>query len=86
MYVMYYTLMFWCLQLVWILIKTNHPCLRVGCHSANTHGTTRLYDVKQSENTSRLNNRARAAQPSQFNTLVVPVHIAQFFHKSHQTD
>jgi hypothetical protein len=30
MYVMYYALILWCWQLVWILVKTNHPCLRVG--------------------------------------------------------
>jgi hypothetical protein len=33
MYVMYYALMLQCWQLVWILIKTNHTWLRVGCHS-----------------------------------------------------
>jgi hypothetical protein len=31
MYVMYYTSMLRCWQLVRILVKTNHPCLRVGC-------------------------------------------------------
>jgi hypothetical protein len=33
MYVMYYASMLWCWQLVGILVRTNHPCLRVGCHS-----------------------------------------------------
>jgi hypothetical protein len=33
MYVMYYASILWCWQLVMILIKTNHPCLRVGHHS-----------------------------------------------------
>jgi hypothetical protein len=30
MYVLYYASMFRCCQLVWILVMTNHPCLRVG--------------------------------------------------------
>jgi hypothetical protein len=33
MYVLYYVLMLRCWQLVWILVRTNHPCLGVGCHS-----------------------------------------------------
>jgi hypothetical protein len=33
MYVMYYASMLRCWQLVWILVKTNHPYLRVGRHS-----------------------------------------------------
>jgi hypothetical protein len=33
MYVMYYASMLRCWQLVWILVRTNHPCLRVGCHT-----------------------------------------------------
>jgi hypothetical protein len=33
MYVMYYTSMLRCWQLVRILVMTNHPYLRVGCHS-----------------------------------------------------
>jgi hypothetical protein len=33
MYVMYYAPMLWCWQLIRFLIKTNHPCLRVGHHS-----------------------------------------------------
>jgi hypothetical protein len=36
MYVMYYASMLRYWQLVWILFRTNHPCLRVGCH--NRHG------------------------------------------------
>jgi hypothetical protein len=32
MYVMNYASMLRCWQLIWILVKTNHPCLRVGCH------------------------------------------------------
>jgi hypothetical protein len=32
MYVMYYVSMFRCWQLIRILVKTNHPCLRVGRH------------------------------------------------------
>jgi hypothetical protein len=37
MYVMYYVSMLRCSQLVWILVRTNHPCLRVGCHSLCLH-------------------------------------------------
>jgi hypothetical protein len=33
MYVMYYASMLRCWQLIRIMIKTNHPCLRVGHHS-----------------------------------------------------
>jgi hypothetical protein len=33
MYVMYYMPLLWWWQLVMILIKTNHPSLRVGCHN-----------------------------------------------------
>jgi hypothetical protein len=35
MYAMYYAPMFQCWQLVRILVRTNHPCLRVGHHSSN---------------------------------------------------
>jgi hypothetical protein len=30
---MYYASTLWCWHLVWILIRTDHPCLGVGCHS-----------------------------------------------------
>jgi hypothetical protein len=33
MYVLYYTSMLWCWHLVWILVRTDHPCLGVGCHT-----------------------------------------------------
>jgi hypothetical protein len=33
MYAMYYASMLRCYQLIRILVRTNHPCLRVGCHS-----------------------------------------------------
>jgi hypothetical protein len=33
MYVMYYVSMIRCWQLVRILVRTNHPCLRVGHYS-----------------------------------------------------
>jgi hypothetical protein len=32
MYVLYYVSMLRYWHLIWILIMTNHPCLRVGCH------------------------------------------------------
>jgi hypothetical protein len=39
MYVMYYVPMLQCWQLIRILVRTNHPCLRVGCHrSAKNEG------------------------------------------------
>jgi hypothetical protein len=41
MYVMYYASMLQCWQLIMILIRTNHPCLRVGCHRLSVPG--RLY-------------------------------------------
>jgi hypothetical protein len=34
MYVMYYASMLLCWQLIRILVKTNHPRLRVGCHTS----------------------------------------------------
>jgi hypothetical protein len=33
MYVLYYALMLQCWHLVWILVRTNYPCLGVECHS-----------------------------------------------------
>jgi hypothetical protein len=33
MYVLYYASMLWCWHLVWILVRTNDPCLGVGHHS-----------------------------------------------------
>jgi hypothetical protein len=30
----YYTSMLRCWHLVWILVRTNHPCLEVGCHTS----------------------------------------------------
>jgi hypothetical protein len=49
--VMYYVPMLWCWQLIRILVKTNHPCLRVRHHSwgvindirANPHSFTSMY-------------------------------------------
>jgi hypothetical protein len=32
MYAMYYASMLQCWQLIRILVRTNYPCLRVGCH------------------------------------------------------
>jgi hypothetical protein len=34
MYVLYYALMLRCWHLVWILVRTDHPYLGVGCHMA----------------------------------------------------
>jgi hypothetical protein len=34
MYVMHYASILQCWQLVRILIRTNHPCLRVECHNS----------------------------------------------------
>jgi hypothetical protein len=33
MYVMYYMPILWCWHLVRILVRTNHPYLRVACHT-----------------------------------------------------
>jgi hypothetical protein len=33
MYVLYYVSMLRCWHLVWILVRTDHPYLGVGCHS-----------------------------------------------------
>jgi hypothetical protein len=33
MYVLYYVSMLRCWHLVWILVRTNHPYVGVGCHS-----------------------------------------------------
>jgi hypothetical protein len=33
MYVLYYASILWCWHLVWILVRTDYPCLGVGCHS-----------------------------------------------------
>jgi hypothetical protein len=32
MYVLYYASMLQCWHLIWILVRTDHPCLGVGCH------------------------------------------------------
>jgi hypothetical protein len=34
MYVMHYASILRCWHLVWILVRTNHRCLGVGCHNA----------------------------------------------------
>jgi hypothetical protein len=39
MYAMYYASTLRCWQLVKILIRTNHPCLRVGCHTEAEYRT-----------------------------------------------
>jgi hypothetical protein len=36
MYVLYYASMLQYWHLIWILVRTNHPCLGVGCHT-HTH-------------------------------------------------
>jgi hypothetical protein len=33
MYVLYYVSMLRCWYLIWILVRTDHPCLGVGCHN-----------------------------------------------------
>jgi hypothetical protein len=33
MYVLYYASMLWCWHIVWILVRSDYPCLEVGCHS-----------------------------------------------------
>jgi hypothetical protein len=39
MYVLYYASMLRCWHLVWILVRTNHPSLVVGCHSHQSSKT-----------------------------------------------
>jgi hypothetical protein len=46
MYVMYYVLMLWCWKLIMILVKTNHPCLRVGHHSSYQSITSIIHHVR----------------------------------------
>jgi hypothetical protein len=35
MYVLYYVSMLRCWHLIWILVKTDHPYLGVGCHKGD---------------------------------------------------
>jgi hypothetical protein len=37
MYVLYYASLLQCWHLVWILVRTDHPCLGVGCHMIRAH-------------------------------------------------
>jgi hypothetical protein len=48
----YYASMLWCWHLVWILVRTDHSCLGVGCHTSGA-----IYDncpFEQSPNTASL--------------------------------
>jgi hypothetical protein len=45
MYVMYYASMLQCWQLIRILVRTNHPCLRVGHHTHYNQVQKLLYIV-----------------------------------------
>jgi hypothetical protein len=38
----YYASMLRCWHLIWILIKTDHPCLGVGCHNWNRDALLQL--------------------------------------------
>jgi hypothetical protein len=46
MYVMYYASMLRCWQLVMILVKTDHPCLRVGRHSCYQSLTSIIHHLR----------------------------------------
>jgi hypothetical protein len=35
----YYASMLWCWHLVWILVRTDYPCLGVGCHNYHPQKT-----------------------------------------------
>jgi hypothetical protein len=35
--------MLWCWHLVWILVRTDHPCLGVGCH--RTRASHQIQDL-----------------------------------------
>jgi hypothetical protein len=41
----YYKSMLRCWHLVWILVRTDHPCLGVGCHTAEGTESAQLSDV-----------------------------------------
>jgi hypothetical protein len=52
----YYASMLWCWHLIWILVRTDHPCLGVGCHNmhvqpqwVNKHLLPLLIDNKRGE-------------------------------------
>ena len=42
MYVFYYASMLRCWHLIWILVRTDHPCLGVGCHIEHPGHTWKL--------------------------------------------
>jgi hypothetical protein len=46
MHVLYYASTLWCWHLVWILVRTNHPCLGVGCHKKRG-ASGRFWDICQ---------------------------------------
>jgi hypothetical protein len=46
MYVLYYASILQCWQLIWILVKTNHPSLRVGRHTFIGLRSTRSTESK----------------------------------------
>jgi hypothetical protein len=41
----YYASMLRCWHLVWILVRTDHPCLEVGCHTNGSQGEVVDYDL-----------------------------------------
>jgi hypothetical protein len=43
MYVLYYVSMLWCWHLVWILVRSDHPCLGVRCHSTSLQHPAHSY-------------------------------------------
>jgi hypothetical protein len=59
MYVLYYASMLQRWHLVWILVRTDHPCLGVGCYS----GPTQLHHGLEGKERQHL---VSSATPSYF--------------------
>jgi hypothetical protein len=45
MYVLYYAPMLWCWYLIWILVRTDHPFLGVGCHTVASIDWPSVYQI-----------------------------------------
>jgi hypothetical protein len=75
MYVLYYASMLRCWHLIRILVRTNHPCLGVGCHR-NKHPRSTQGAHFQSHAWSA-NQRVQISQRLLIN---VPNHFLYFLH------
>jgi hypothetical protein len=45
MYVLCYASMLWCWHLVFILVRTDHPYLGVGCHTHVIHNSCLIVNI-----------------------------------------